>query len=339
MFPTFQSSKLLKNDNELTVNCNSETKAWAKVSSSPSTYIGLRLFKPDFDSGQWNCQSHFSFTIDELTCFATCLGLGDKAAVEVAGLGQNVPQDFNRFLESALCCGKDNDDTSCSVSSFVGKITTARKNTVKNAAIGIKPGTSSQTAKRRTVQAASSTKVVNSGDEHTIISQHQADIHNHGNEDKRFESGCDVGYRVQTQMDMGQAVEVDDKELDFTSLHEQVQILWWLWRKRINWKRISQVQRARFVWRFHRLFAYNIDFITQISISIQIYMCVWLCVVWFQFFTCYSSCRTVFFCVFNTFFLAFCFFAKTLWNKSVTIFLNNTVLGHCSQWTSCFFFS
>ena len=131
-------------------------------SSGPSTYNGLRLFKPDFDSGQWNRQSHFSFTIDELTCFGTCLGLGDKAAVEVAGLGQNVPQEFNRFLESALCCVKDNDDTSGSVSSFVGKKTTARKKTVKNAAIGISPGTSSQPAKRRTVQAASSSKVVNS---------------------------------------------------------------------------------------------------------------------------------------------------------------------------------
>ena len=177
-------------------------------SSGPSTYIGLGLCKPDFDSGQWNRQSHFSFTIDELTCFATCLGLGDKAAVEVAGFGQNVPQEFNRFLESALCCVVlKTMMTQAVLSHLLSERKRSLLNTVKNAAIGIRPVTSSQTAKRRTVKAASSSKVVNSGDEHTIISQHQADIHNHGNEDKRFESGCDVGYRVQTQMDMGQAVE------------------------------------------------------------------------------------------------------------------------------------
>ena len=48
------------------------------------------LLKLDFDSDQWNRQSHFSFTIDELICFSTCLGLGDKAAVDVAGLSQNM---------------------------------------------------------------------------------------------------------------------------------------------------------------------------------------------------------------------------------------------------------
>ena len=65
--------------------------------------------------------------------------------------------------------------TEGSVSSFVGKKTTARKNTVKGAAIGTRPGRSSQIAKR-TVQAASSSEVVNSGDEQTNFSQHQADI-------------------------------------------------------------------------------------------------------------------------------------------------------------------
>ena len=43
---------------------------------STATYIGLRLFKPDFQSGQWQRQSHFSLTVEELTAFVALLGLG-----------------------------------------------------------------------------------------------------------------------------------------------------------------------------------------------------------------------------------------------------------------------
>ena len=33
---------------------------------STATYIGLRLFKPDFQSDQWQRQGHFSFTVEEI---------------------------------------------------------------------------------------------------------------------------------------------------------------------------------------------------------------------------------------------------------------------------------
>lgn len=179
--------------------------------NSPSTYIGLRLFKPDFESGQWNRQSHFSFTVDELTCLATCLGLGDKSAVEAAGLSQNVPQEFNRYLENVLCGVKANDDSGSSVSSFVGKKSTVRKLPGKSAAIANRPGAGSHINKRKTDRTASASKSVKGGDEKANTSQQQqTDSHKQGNDDKRIGiDNCDV----QTQMDMCQITE-DELEND-----------------------------------------------------------------------------------------------------------------------------
>ena len=65
---------------------------------STATYIGLRLFKPDFQSGEWQRQGHFSFTVEELTSFVALLGLGDKAALESSGVKPAMTQEFNRAM-------------------------------------------------------------------------------------------------------------------------------------------------------------------------------------------------------------------------------------------------
>ena len=72
---------------------------------STATYIGLRLFKPDFQSGEWQRQGHFSFTVEELTSFVALLGLGDKAALESSGVKPAMTQEFNRAMEEAVTGG------------------------------------------------------------------------------------------------------------------------------------------------------------------------------------------------------------------------------------------
>ena len=64
--------------------------------------MGLRLFKPDFQTGEWHRQSHFSFTIAVLTAFVTPMGFGEKNAAEAADIGNGSQQEFNKATEVAL---------------------------------------------------------------------------------------------------------------------------------------------------------------------------------------------------------------------------------------------
>ena len=79
-----------------------------------STYIGLRFLKPDIENDHWYRQSHFSFKLDEMTCFATLLSFGDESAAEASGLNVHYPQEFARAIEIALSngvtCGGGRDE-------------------------------------------------------------------------------------------------------------------------------------------------------------------------------------------------------------------------------------
>ena len=110
---------------------------------SSATYIGLRLFKPDFQSGQWQRQGHFSFTVEELTAFVALLGLGDKAALGSSGVKSATTQEFNRAMEKALT-GGFREPTS--ISTF-GKKPTGKKGFSK--VNGAKVGSTTTTSKKR----------------------------------------------------------------------------------------------------------------------------------------------------------------------------------------------
>ena len=71
-----------------------------KTYEKSSTFIGLRFLKPDFESGHWYRQSHFSFKLE-----ATLLGFGDESATEASRITVHYPQEFARPIEIALSNG------------------------------------------------------------------------------------------------------------------------------------------------------------------------------------------------------------------------------------------
>ena len=108
-----------------------------KTYENSSTYIGLRLFKLDFENGHWYRQSHFSFKLDELTGFAMLLGFGDESTTEASGINVHYPEEFARAIEIALSngviCGGGRDEgvESPGTSSFSKKKSAGEKTLTK----------------------------------------------------------------------------------------------------------------------------------------------------------------------------------------------------------------
>ena len=140
---------------DITKTHNRWVRVGVKTYENSSTYIGLRLFKPDFGNGHWYRQSHFSFKLDEMTCCATLLGFGDESATEASGLNVHYPQEFARAIEIALSngviCGGGRDEgvESPGMSSF-SKKRSAGKNVLTKPAPNIsKVSGSPQISKKR----------------------------------------------------------------------------------------------------------------------------------------------------------------------------------------------
>ena len=159
-------------------------KTYENNGATKATYIGLRLFKPDFESGQWYRQSHFSFTVEELTSFAACLGLGDKEALEAAGISTNIPVEFNKTLENTLNGSKVSSEQGCTVATFGKKA--GRKNIAKS--------TSSravhqvQISKKRASNQGSNNKEVNKECTRPAVELHaeQGTVNTQGFDEYRF---------------------------------------------------------------------------------------------------------------------------------------------------------
>jgi len=122
---------------DITETHNRWVRVGVKTYENSSTYIGLRLFKPDFENGHWYRQSHFSFKLEEMTCFATLLGFGDESATEASGINVHYPRKFARAIEIALSngvtCGggKDEGVESPGMSSFSKKRGAGKKTLTK----------------------------------------------------------------------------------------------------------------------------------------------------------------------------------------------------------------
>ena len=118
---------------DITKTHNQWVPVGVKTYENSSTYIGRRLFKPDFENGHWYRQSHFFFKLEELTCFATLLGFADQSAIEASGMNVHYPQDFARAIEVALSngitCGGGRDEgvESPGMSSFSKKLGAGKK--------------------------------------------------------------------------------------------------------------------------------------------------------------------------------------------------------------------
>ena len=93
-------------------------KTYENNGAAAATYIGLRLFKPEFESGQWYRQRHFSFTVEKLTSFAPCLGLGEKEAIEAAELSTNIPAEFKETLDNPLSNTKLKSEQGGTIAAF-----------------------------------------------------------------------------------------------------------------------------------------------------------------------------------------------------------------------------
>ena len=164
---------------------------------STATYIGLRLFKPDFQSGQWQRQGHFSFTVEELTAFVALLGLGDKAALESSGVKSATTQEFNRAMEEALT-GGFREPTS--ISTF-GKKPTGKKGFSK--VNGAKVGSTTTTSKKR-VQNVTGDCLTNGDNENITI---EADVENQ----KLFEKRDFVMFNGETGTNIATTEDDDDE--------------------------------------------------------------------------------------------------------------------------------
>ena len=109
-----------------------------KTYDNSSTYVGLRLFKPDFQTGEWHRQSHFSFTIEELTAFVALMGFGEKNAAEAAGIRIGSQQEFNKAIEASILGEAATSEAGGpSVTSF-GKKTNNKRAVSKGAANQVK---------------------------------------------------------------------------------------------------------------------------------------------------------------------------------------------------------
>ena len=147
---------------------------------STATYIGLRLFKPDFQSGQWQRQGHFSFTVEELTAL--------KSATT---------QEFNRAMEEALT-GGFREPTS--ISTF-GKKPTGKKGFSK--VNGAKVGSTTTTSKKR-AQNVTDDCLTNGDNENITI---EADVENQ----KLFEKRDFVMFNGETGTNIATTEDDDDE--------------------------------------------------------------------------------------------------------------------------------
>ena len=99
---------------DFTKTHNRWVRVVVKTYENSSTYIGLRLFKLDFENGHCYRHSHFSFKLEELTSFETLLGFGDESATEASAINVHYPQKIARAIEIALSngvtCGGGRDE-------------------------------------------------------------------------------------------------------------------------------------------------------------------------------------------------------------------------------------
>ena len=118
---------------DITKTHNRWVRVGVNTHENSSTYIGLQLFKPDFENSHWYRQIHLSFKLEELTCFATLLGFGDESTTDALGINVHYPQEFARAIEIALSngvtCGGGRDEgvESAGMSSFSKKEAQVRK--------------------------------------------------------------------------------------------------------------------------------------------------------------------------------------------------------------------
>ena len=140
---------------DITKTHNQWVRVGVETYENSSTYIGLRLFKPDFENGYWYRQSHLSFKLDEFPCFATLLGFGDESATEASGINVHYPEEFARAIEIALnngvTCGRGRDEgvESPGMSSFSKKRGAGKKTLTKPPPNISKASGSPQMSKKR----------------------------------------------------------------------------------------------------------------------------------------------------------------------------------------------
>ena len=165
---------------------------------STATYIGLPLFKPDFQSDQWQRQGHFSFTVEELIAFVALLGLGDKAVLESSGVKSVTTQEFNRAVEEALT-GGFREPTS--ISTFGKKLGKKGYSKVNGAKIG-----STTTTSKKWGQNVRDDCLTNGDNENITI---EAD----GENQKLFEKRDFVMFNGETGTNIATTEDGDDDEV------------------------------------------------------------------------------------------------------------------------------
>ena len=164
-------------------------KTYENNSAAAATYIGLRLFKPDFESGQWYRQTHFSFTVEELTSFAACLGLGEKEAIEAAELSTNIPAEFNKTLDNVLSNTKMKIEQGGTIATFGKK--SGRKHITKGTSS--RPIHPMQLSKKRTSNQGSSKEVSKESTRIAVeIYTDQSTQNNQGFQEYRFLPGPEL---------------------------------------------------------------------------------------------------------------------------------------------------